>query len=66
MTRQAITRHLPTLSKAGLVRGRYEGRTHVFAVDLEHVGGARRYLDEVSADCDAARAPLKAFAEGTP
>lgn len=63
MTRQAITRHLQTLGEAGLVRGRKAGRDHVFSLDLKRLEVARRYLDDVSEQWDAAAARLKAFVE---
>jgi DNA-binding transcriptional ArsR family regulator len=64
MTRQAITRHLHALGRAGLVRDTREGREHVFALDLKRLELARQYLDQVSAQWDAAAARLKAFVEG--
>ena len=63
MTRQAITRHLNALGKAGLVRDAREGREHVFSLDLKRLEIARQYLDHVSAQWDAAAARLKAFVE---
>lgn len=63
MTRQAITRHLHALGKAGLLRDRTEGREHVFSLDLKRLEVARQYLDDVSAQWDAAAARLKAFVE---
>jgi DNA-binding transcriptional ArsR family regulator len=63
MTRQAITRHLHALGRAGLVRDARAGREHVFALDLKRLEVARQYLDQVSAQWDAAAARLKAFVE---
>jgi DNA-binding transcriptional ArsR family regulator len=63
MSRQAITRHLQALGKVGLVRGRKEGREHVFELDRKRLEVARQYLDDVSAHWDAAAARLKAFVE---
>ena len=63
MTRQAVTRHLHALGKAGLVRDVRQGREHVFALDLKRLEVARTYLDQVSAQWDAAAARLKAFVE---
>ena len=63
MTRQAITRHLYALGQAGLVQDRKEGREHVFSLDLKRLEVARRYLDDVSAQWDAAAARLKVFVE---
>ena len=63
VTRQAITRHLDTLGRAGLVRDARRGRERVFALDLKRLEKARQYLDHVAADWDAAAARLKAFVE---
>ena len=63
MTRQAITRHLHSLERAGLVRDTRQGREHVFSLDLKRLEVAREYLDHVSAQWDAAAARLKAFVE---
>lgn len=63
ITRQAITRHLHALGRAGLVRDAREGREHVFSLDLKRLEVARQYLDQVSAQWDAAAMRLKAFVE---
>jgi DNA-binding transcriptional ArsR family regulator len=63
MTRQAITRHLYSLGRVGLVRDTRQGREHVFSLDLKRLDVARAYLDQVSAQWDAAAARLKAFVE---
>ncbi len=63
MTRQAVTRHLHTLGKVGLVQDTREGREHVFSLDRKRFEVARQYLDQVSAQWDAAAARLKAFVE---
>ena len=63
VTRQAITRHLQALGKAGLVRDTKEGRERVYSLDLKRLKVARAYLDQVSAQWDAAAVRLKAFVE---
>jgi DNA-binding transcriptional ArsR family regulator len=63
ITRQAVTRHLHALGTAGLVRDAKAGRERVFSLDLKRVEVARQYLDQVSAQWDAAAARLKAFVE---
>jgi len=63
ITRQAITRHLHSLGKVGLVRDNKEGREHLFSLDLKRLEFAREYIDQVSAQWDAAAARLKAFVE---
>jgi DNA-binding transcriptional ArsR family regulator len=63
VTRQAITRHLNALGRAGLVRDARRGRERVFALDLKRLEKARQYLDRVAEEWDAAAARLKAFVE---
>ncbi len=63
ITRQAITRHLQSLERVGLVRDTRQGRERVFSLDLKRLEVAREYLDYVSAQWDAAAARLKAFVE---
>ena len=63
VTRQAITRHLDSLGRAGLVRDARQGRERVFALDPKRLEKARQYLDHVAAQWDAAAARLKAFVE---
>ncbi|HKV75405.1 MAG TPA: metalloregulator ArsR/SmtB family transcription factor [Gemmatimonadales bacterium] len=63
MTRQAITRHLRSLERVGLVRDTPKGREHIFSLDLKRLEVAREYIDHVSAQWDAAAARLKAFVE---
>ena len=63
VTRQAITRHLHALGRAGLVRDVRRGRERLFALDLKRLEKARQYLDRVAAQWDAAAARLQAFVE---
>ena len=63
VTRQAITRHLYALGDAGLVRNARHGRERVWELDLKRLEYAKRYLDQVSAQWDAAADRLKAFVE---
>src|SRR5919108_405938 len=63
VTRQAITKHLPVLARAGLVRGTRRGREHVWELDPTQLAEARRYLDSISAQWDDALSRLKAFVE---
>ena len=63
VTRQAITRHLYALGEAGLVRNARRGRERVWELDLKRLEKARRYLDQISAQWDAAADRLKAFVE---
>ena len=63
VTRQAITKHLHTLGTAGLVRNARRGRERVFELDRKRVEIAKRYLDQISVQWDAAVDRLKAFVE---
>jgi hypothetical protein len=51
------------LERAGLVRCRRTGRSSDFTLLPQPLDRARRYLDEVSAQWDAALVRLKEFAE---
>jgi DNA-binding transcriptional ArsR family regulator len=63
VTRQAITKHLNALADAGLVRGTRHGRERIWELQPRRLEVARRYLDDVSAQWDAAIERLKAFVE---
>ena len=63
VTRQAITRHLYALGRAGLVRHQRQGREQIWDLDRKRLEKARQYLDHVAAQWDAAAARLKAFVE---
>ena len=63
ITRQAITKHLQVLADAGLVRDIRRGREHIWEFDAERLAEARRCLDEISRQWDAALDRLKKFVE---
>ncbi|HWO90595.1 MAG TPA: metalloregulator ArsR/SmtB family transcription factor [Methylomirabilota bacterium] len=63
VTRQAITRHLYALGDAGLVRNARRGRERVWELDLKRLEKAKRCLDQIAAQWDAAADRLKAFVE---
>jgi DNA-binding transcriptional ArsR family regulator len=63
LTRQAITKHLRVLERAGIVRSVRAGRESRFAFDPEPMQGIKEYLDFVSAQWDEALSRLKAFIE---
>ena len=48
VSRQAISKHLQVLDRAGLVRGTVEGRERRYAVDEVQLGRAVAQLNEVS------------------
>jgi DNA-binding transcriptional ArsR family regulator len=63
VTRQAITRHLDVLEEVGLVKDEKQGRERVFSLDRKRLQVARRYLNEIESQWDAAAARLRAFVE---
>jgi DNA-binding transcriptional ArsR family regulator len=66
LTRQAVTKHLHVLEKAGLVRSVRVGRESRFAFRPEPVAEARSYLETVSAQWDDALVRLRSLVEGRP
>jgi DNA-binding transcriptional ArsR family regulator len=63
LTRQAVTKHLRVLERAGLVHSTRAGRESLFALDREPIEQMQDYLDRVSRQWDQALARLKAFVE---
>lgn len=63
LTRQAITKHLRVLEKAGIVHGVRSGRESLFEFDPSSLSGVKGYLDQVSEQWDQALARLKSFVE---
>ena len=63
ITRQAITKHLLMMEKAGLVHGRRQGRQNVWQLDLDRLDDARHYLDVISKQWDRALGRLCRFVE---
>lgn len=62
-TRQAITKHLYVLADAGLVRDARRGREHLWQLDPDRLGEARRSLEYISRQWDEALARLKSLVE---
>ena len=58
MTRQAVTRHLAALDRAGLVRGRREGREQRYTLTPAPLADAMAWMDDVGAQWDARLAKL--------
>jgi DNA-binding transcriptional ArsR family regulator len=63
VTRQAITKHLRVMEKAGLVRSAQHGRESVWQLEQKRLEQARRYLQTISAQWDDTLDRLKAFVE---
>jgi DNA-binding transcriptional ArsR family regulator len=64
VSRQAITKHLVVLAKAGLVRDERSGRERIWQLERERLADAREHLDRISRLWDDALARLKGFVEG--
>ena len=63
VTRQAITKHLRVMRRAGLVRELKRGRERIYELEPERFDEAKRYLDVISQQWDAALGRLKRFVE---
>ena len=66
LTRQAVTKHLKVLEDAGLVESVRSGRESRFSLRVETMRDASLYLDDVSAQWDAALTRLARFIEHKP
>jgi len=66
VTRQAVTKQLRTLGRAGLVRNHRRGREIIWELEPKRLEKARRSLDQISAEWDSAISRLKAFVENDP
>ncbi len=63
LSRQAVTKHLQVLSRAGLVRDFRQGREHLWQPETRRLDEARLYLDTISKRWDEALARLKKLVE---
>jgi DNA-binding transcriptional ArsR family regulator len=63
ITRQAVTKHLHVLARAGLVRGTRKGRERVWELEARRLSEARRYLDRISTQWDEAIDRLRHLVE---
>ena len=63
VSRQAVTKHLHALDMAGLARSSRAGRECIWELQTKRLSEARRYLDQISQDWDAALERLRAFVE---
>jgi DNA-binding transcriptional ArsR family regulator len=64
VTRQAITKHLRVLERAGVVRGAPEGREIVWHVERRPLAQAKRDLDAIARQWEGTLQRLKKFVEG--
>ena len=63
ITRQAITKHLRVMQRAGLVGSTQRGREIVWEIEKRRLAEARRHLETISAQWDETLGRLKAFVE---
>ncbi len=63
VTRQAVTKHLHLMEEAGLVRAIRHGRESIWELELSRLADARRSLEQISTQWDAALLRLKALVE---
>ena len=66
VTRQAITKHLRVMERAGLVRSAQRGRERVWRLEQKRLADARRHLKTISMQWDQALDRLKDFVERPP
>jgi DNA-binding transcriptional ArsR family regulator len=66
VTRQAITKHLNALAAAGLARNSRSGRERIWELQTGRLENARRCLDQIADQWDAAIGRLRDFVEEEP
>jgi DNA-binding transcriptional ArsR family regulator len=64
VSRQAVTKHLHALEHAGLVRSKRDGRERIWELCPKRLAEAKGYLDQISAEWDAALERLRVMVEG--
>jgi DNA-binding transcriptional ArsR family regulator len=64
VTRQAVTKHLQVLAKAGLACHSRLGRESLWELEPQPLDAARQWLDGISAQWDEALDRLRKFVEG--
>jgi DNA-binding transcriptional ArsR family regulator len=64
LSRQAVTKHLRVLVRAGVVHSTRVGRQSLFELEPQPIKAVRDYLDQVSKQWDDALARLKSHVEG--
>jgi DNA-binding transcriptional ArsR family regulator len=63
VTRQAITKHLRVMARAGLVRNTRHGRESIWQLEQRRLKDASHYLNMISKQWDEALARLREFVE---
>jgi DNA-binding transcriptional ArsR family regulator len=63
LTRQAVSKHLRVLERAGVVRSLRVGRESLFELEPRRIVEIRGYLDRISKEWDDALARLRSHVE---
>jgi DNA-binding transcriptional ArsR family regulator len=63
ISRQAVTKHLHTLHRAGLVRSERHSRERIWQLEPKRIDEVRRYLAQISEQWDDALDRLKSVVE---
>ena len=63
VTRQAITKHLHVMERAGLVHSARSGRESVWQLNQQRIKEASHYLEQISKQWDDALVRLRKFVE---
>jgi DNA-binding transcriptional ArsR family regulator len=63
VTRQAVSKHLLAMQRAGLVRSRRHGRERIWEIRQQRLADARSYLQDISQQWDEALQRLKSLVE---
>jgi DNA-binding transcriptional ArsR family regulator len=63
VTRQAVTKHLHALARAGVVRSTRDGRERIWEIQPRRLADIARYLEQISTQWDEAIGRLRAFVE---
>ena len=63
VSRQAITKHLRVMERAGLAHSTRRGRERVWQLRQRRLDEARHYLDQISKQWDEALGRLRMFVE---
>jgi DNA-binding transcriptional ArsR family regulator len=63
ISRQGVTKHLQVLAEAGVVRDLKQGRERLWQLEPGQIEEARRTLEIIGREWEAALARLKAFVE---
>jgi len=63
LSRQAMTKHLGVLMRAGIVRNMRVGRENLFRLEPQAIIDAKSYLEQVSSQWDDALTRLKLYVE---